>query len=54
MIYEVPHISIFIGQNGAEAEVLAVIPTVVANSKFVRTLKQFTIAAKSRGKLLNE
>jgi hypothetical protein len=27
MIYEVPHISIFIGQNGAEAEGLAVIPT---------------------------
>jgi Carboxypeptidase regulatory-like domain len=27
MIYEVPHISIFIGQNGAEAEGLSVIPT---------------------------
>jgi hypothetical protein len=27
MIYEVPHISVFIGQNGAEAEGLAVIPT---------------------------
>ncbi len=27
LIYEVPHISVFIGQNGAEAEGLSVIPT---------------------------
>ena len=27
MIYEVPHLSVFIGQNGAEAEGLGVVPT---------------------------